>query len=318
MRMRRMLIAILAGAVVAACGPDGAPPMLGYVEVEPTRVAAQEGGRLVTLAVTRGDEVAAGAPLFALDADLERPAVDEAEARRLQSKAEAADLATGKRPAELDALRAQVAAALAALQLAQRDLERQGTLAARGFLSNAGLDAQRERVRTSQAQLDQARAELRAAELAGREAQREAAAAAVQAAAAQHDQARTRLAQRSLVAPAAARVEDTYYRVGEWVPAGSPVVSLLPAGSVKLRFFIPEARLAGVPVGSRIQVSCDGCGQAFVARVTWVATSAEFTPPVIYSKDNRSKLVFKAEAVADAAIRLAPGLPVEVTPQAAP
>lgn len=290
--------------------------MLGYVEVEPTRLAAPLGGRLLTLSVQRGDEVQANAPLFTLDTELEQPSVAEAQARQAQSEAQAFDLASGKRPAELDALRAREAAALSALRLGERDLARQEALAAQGFTSSAGLDTGRERVRILRAQLDQARADLRAGELAGREAQRRAAAAAVQVAQAQQASAQARLAQKSVTAPVAARVEDTYYRVGEWVPAGSPVLSLLPAHSIKLRFYIPQTRLAQLPVGSRVRVTCDGCGQPFPARIRWIAPSAEFTPPVIYSKDNRSQLVFKAEAVPDGPQALVPGLPVDITPEA--
>lgn len=318
MNARALLAAMLCVCALTGCGSKNEPPMLGYVETEPTRIAAQQGGRLVKLGVSRGDDVAAGALLFALDTDLERPALDEAEARRVQSDAQATDLATGKRPAELDALRARETAALSTLQLAERDLARQQGLAVKGFLSDAALDTYRERVRSGRAQLDLTHAEVRAAELAGRTAQREAASAAIKVAEAQRDQARTRLAQKEIPAPVAARVEDTYFRIGEWVPAGSPVVSLLPAGSIKLRFYIPEGRLANIPVGSRVRVTCDGCATSFTAKVRWVATSAEFTPPVIYSKDNRAKLMFKAEAFPEGVATLAPGLPVEIrleTPQ---
>lgn len=309
----RFALFALACSCLQACSPHHEPPMLGYVEVEPTRLASPVGGRLVTLSVQRGDEVQAQAPLFALDTELEQPTLAEARARQAQSQAQASDLASGKRPAELDALRARVSAARSALQLGQNDLARQEALAQQGFTSKAGLDGMRERVQTLNAQLAQAQADLRAGELAGREAQRQAAQAAIQVAQAQQASAQARLAQKSISAPVAARVEDTYFRVGEWVPAGTPVLSLLPDHSSKLRFYIPEPRLAQLPVGSQVRVSCDGCGPPFVARIRWVARSAEFTPPVIYSKDNRSQLVFKAEAVPEQARELVPGLPVEIT-----
>lgn len=318
MNMHTFLLSLLVAASLAACTPQQVePPMLGYVEVEPTRVAAPYAGRLVKLAVTRGGTVAAGAPLFTLDSDLERPALLEAQARREQSAAQLADLASGKRPAELDALRARVVAAESALRLARQDLARQQDLAKQGFLSSAGLDSLRERVNGSVAQLEQARADLRAAELAGREAQRAAAASALKAAEAQQAQAALRLDLKTLTATTAARVEDTYFREGEWVPAGTPVVSLLPAGSTKLRFYIPQARLADFPAGRTVTVVCDGCGAAVAARITWVASSAEFTPPVIYSKDNRAKLVYMAEARPQGDVQLAAGQPVEVRAGAA-
>ena len=113
----------------------------------------------------------------------------------------------------------------------------------------------------------------------------------------------------------AARVDDTLYRVGEWVAAGSPVVTLIEPSAVKLRFFVPEARLAQVAPGTRVQAVCDGCPAPIAATVRYVAREAEFTPPVIYSRGTREKLVFLVEAwpsAADAA-RLRPGLPVDVT-----
>ncbi len=312
MKQRRLIAGLLPLALLG-CAPQGEPPLLGYVEVEPTRIAAPQAGRLLQLHVARGDSVAAGGALFVLDTELERGALDEAEARQRQSQAQAQDLASGKRPAELDAFRARMATARSALALAESDLARQQALAAQGFVSPASLDQMRERLRSAQAQQAQAQAELSAAELAGREAQRNAAQAAVKVAEAQQMQAETRLAQKQLFAPLAARVEDTYYRPGEWVPAGSPVLSLLPAGSLKLRFYIPEPKLASMPPGSTVHVRCDGCGAGFDAKISWVASSAEFTPPVIYSKDNRAKLVFRAEALPLGAVSLTPGLPVEVS-----
>lgn len=302
----------LLALALSGCAPQGEAPLLGYVEAEPTRIAAPQAGRLVQLSVARGTEVQAGAALFALDIELERTALDEAEARRLQVDAQARDLASGRRPAELDAFRAREASARSALALAETELTRQQSLAAQGFVSAMSLDNVTERVRAAGWQLEQAQADRRSAELAGREAQRAAAGAAVQVADAQRAQAQTRVSQKALVAPAAARVEDTYYRVGEWVPAGSPVLSLLPAGSLKLRFYVPEPRLAALKPGAVVHVRCDGCGEGFDARISWVASSAEYTPPVIYSKDNRAKLVFKAEAVPVSPQALTPGLPVEI------
>jgi HlyD family secretion protein len=116
------------------------------------------------------------------------------------------------------------------------------------------------------------------------------------------------------VAPAAGRVADTYYRPGEWVSAGSPVVSLLPDGATKARFFVPEAEVGALAPGQGVTIHCDGCGTAIAARITRIATQAEYTPPVIYSNAQRAKLVFMVEArpnVADAR-RLKPGQPLDV------
>jgi HlyD family secretion protein len=115
-------------------------------------------------------------------------------------------------------------------------------------------------------------------------------------------------------APAAARVADTYFRVGEWVNAGVPVVSLLPDGATKARFFVPEAELGSIAAGQAVTLSCDGCGAPIPARITRIATQAEYTPPVIFSNAQRAKLVFMIEARPEPAEgkRLKPGQPLDV------
>jgi HlyD family secretion protein len=124
-----------------------------------------------------------------------------------------------------------------------------------------------------------------------------------------------RLAQRAVAAPASGLVHDTYYVVGDWVPAGSPVASVLPPGNVKVRFYVAQTALGRLKRGQTLTVTCDGCAAPIAATIVFIADRAEFTPPVLYSKENRSKLVYLVEAKpapADAA-RLNPGQPVDVT-----
>ena len=89
---------------------------------------------------------------------------------------------------------------------------------------------------------------------------------------------------------------DTLYREGEWVAAGSPVVRMLPPQNVKVRFFVPQAIVGGLAHGRAVAIQCDGCGADIPATLTYVSNEAEFTPPVIYSNETRSKLVFMVEA----------------------
>jgi HlyD family secretion protein len=117
----------------------------------------------------------------------------------------------------------------------------------------------------------------------------------------------------------AALVNDTLYREGEWVGAGAPVASLLPPGNVKIRFYVPEPQLASLRVGAPVSVRCDGCASAVAAKISFIAPQAEYTPPVIYSRENRAKLVFLVEARPESTdATLNPGLPVEVALAAAP
>jgi HlyD family secretion protein len=109
-------------------------------------------------------------------------------------------------------------------------------------------------------------------------------------------------------------VQDTLYRAGEWVATGNPVVELLPPANIKVRFFVPQAALPRIKPGQTVSVTFDGGPHAYSATVNFISTQAEFTPPVIYSRENRSKLVFMIEAKfspADAA-DLRPGQPVDV------
>ena len=124
--------------------------------------------------------------------------------------------------------------------------------------------------------------------------------------------ARWREGQKQRAAPLAAEVFDVLFRPGEWVPAGAPVVALLPPGALKVRFFVPEPQLAQARVGREVLLACDGCAAGLKARIRWVSPQAEFTPPVIYSNDSRSKLVFMVEAEPLGGAALRPGQPLDV------
>ena len=124
----------------------------------------------------------------------------------------------------------------------------------------------------------------------------------------------TRLSRRQVFSPVTGTVQEVYYRPGEVVPAGRPVVSLLPPGNIKVRFFIPEPVLASIDYGDIVKVHCDACAPVITAHVSFIARQSEFTPPVIYSLEERSKLVFLVEALPDKPNALRVGQPVDVTP----
>jgi len=122
----------------------------------------------------------------------------------------------------------------------------------------------------------------------------------------------TRLARRKVSSPATGVVQQIYFRQGEMVPAGRPVLALLPPENIKLRFFLPETTVAKVAIGDSVNVSCDACPSDLAARVSFIAQSAEFTPPVIYSLEERSKLVYLVEARPGKPAALRVGQPVSV------
>ncbi|WP_353858864.1 HlyD family efflux transporter periplasmic adaptor subunit [Azospirillum formosense] len=299
-------------SVLGLGGGDAVPLAHGYAEGEYLRIAAPVAGTLDTLAVTRGGRVEAGAPLFALDRTGARAERDRLAAALAQALAQLADLRTGRRPDELAVVAAQRAQAEAALRYSEAELARQQTLVARKVSSDDRLDAARATRDRDRARLEELTAQLAVSNLPARPDQIRAAEDAVAQAEAALAQADKRLAELAPPAPEAALVEDTLFNPGEWVPAGAPVVSLLPPSKRKLVFFVPEPLMARVRPGDRVTVRCDGCPPGLSARVTYVAPRVEYTPPVIYSVGSREKLVFRVEARLEDGAALNPGLPVDV------
>ncbi len=142
--------------------------------------------------------------------------------------------------------------------------------------------------------------------------------AALRQAKANLEWSKTRLARRRALSPADGTIQEVYYRPGETVPPGRPVMALLPPGNLKIRFFTPEGLLPDIKYGQTVSVSCDGCEKDLTAKVTFIAKSAEYTPPVIYSREERAKLVFLIEARPAHPEKFRVGQPVTVTLPEAP
>ncbi len=300
---------------LAACGSGEQRPIQGYIEGEYLRVGAPFAGTLQQLSVRRGSEVIAGAPLFALERENETAARREAEERLRSAEAQLANMQTGKRAPEVQVIAEQLQQARAARDLSAANLKRQQKLFADGFVSSAALDDARTTAKRDEARVSELEANVTTQKLPARPDEIRAAEADAKAAREVLAQNEWRLAQRAMAAPAAGLVHDTYYNPGDFVPAGSPVVSILPPANVKARFYVPEPELARLKPGMQVTLACDGCGAPIAARIDFVSDKAEFTPPVLYSKDVRAKLVFLIEArpaPADAA-KLKPGQPVDVT-----
>ncbi len=184
-------------------------------------------------------------------------------------------------------------------------------------------DLQKADVQMRQATLASARqAFARAQELlrsaAGTQKTMDDASAALQQAQANLDSAQTRLTRRRQLSPVTGSVEEVYYRPGETVQPGKPVVALLPPANLKIRFFAPERQLAAIQIGESVGVSCDSCAAGLTAKVTFIARNAEYTPPVIYSLEERAKLVYLIEARPDDPSKFRVGQPVTVTRGGAP
>jgi HlyD family secretion protein len=243
----RPALLVAALLALAGCTDRSAPPAYqGWVEADFVFVGPDEPGRVVTEAVREGDAVAAGAPLFALDDDLQQ--------------------------ADLAQIRASVDNARQAFERAEKLLR-----------TSAG----------TQMAYDNTQAALREAE-------------------ARLNSAQTRLTRRRIASPAAGVVQQIYFRPGEMVSAGRPVLALLPPAHVKVRFYVPEAALPRIAHGDPVDVHCDGCAGGLTARISFIASSAEYTPPVIYSLEERAKLVFLVEALPAHPEALRVGQPLSV------
>jgi len=312
--MRRLLLP-LALATLAGCQKPAGDSLQGYVEGEFVLLASPYAGQLQKLHVRRGDRVEAGKPVFALEQEAERAARLEAEEKLKTARARLDNLVAAKRPDEIQALRAELTQARATRDLSASQLDQQRKLLKEGFTSQARYDEALRSLERDAGRVKEAEAQLRnALQPVGRDDERKAAEGDVAAAQASLAQAAWRLDQKSVAAPLAALVQDTYFVEGEWVPAGRPVASLLPPGNVKLRFYVPETILGAIQPGREIEAGCDGCPQPIAARVSYISSQAEYTPPVLYTREQRSKLMYLIEARPDPAraAGLRPGQPVDI------
>lgn len=315
----RMALVYLGGVLAAlfileSCSHADRTRVQGYVEGEFVYIASPLAGALDSLFVQRGAQVKAGDSLFELNSTPERAARDEAEQQLGQARANLEDVKKGRRPSEIESVEAELKHARIALTLSEKDLVRHaklmripGATAVQEFdRARSSRDQNRERV----AQLE---AELKTARLGSRVDQVGAAESYVRALEAALTKAEWDLSQKRQTAPQAGLVFDRLYREGEWVPAGRPVVVLLPPQNIKMRAFVPEKRIGTIHPGDSVRVFVDGVPDPFIGKVSFISPKAEYTPPVIYSQESRSKLVFMIEVVFDptTAANLHPGQPVD-------
>jgi HlyD family secretion protein len=311
----RILPVIFAFIALAACDVQ-TNGFTGYVEGEYVYVSPTSGGNLAVLSIARGENIKKDQPLFSLETTVLKADMAMAASALDQAKAQLADLEKGMRPEEIDVIESQIDQAKSEMWNTQRQYERIAILVKKNDATKAQLDGRKSDYDKAAARVAELEAQLKTAKLSARVDAISASKAAVEIASQKYVQSQQRLRDAAPVSAMDAKVEDTFYRPDEFVPEGSPVVSLLPAENIKIRFFVPQAQLASVQVGQKITVHCDGCAQSAEATVAFIASQAEYTPPVIYSTESRQKLVFMVEARPDepiaAAAALHPGMPVDV------
>jgi HlyD family secretion protein len=247
MRFVKSIAAVALCAVMAACAEQNNTGYQGWVEADLIFVSPDEAGRVTRLSVREGDTVTAGAPLYALDDDLQKADLNQQ---------------------------------MASLANAQQTFDRAQALSKTGSGTQASYDAALSALRIAEARVNTSQ---------------------------------TRLARRSANAPVTGTVHQIYFREGEMVQQQRPVLSILPPGNMKVRFFVSETELPKLAIGQDVRVSCDGCAADLSAKIYYIATTAEYTPPVIYSQEERHKLVYLVQARPNKPDLLRVGQPVSVT-----
>jgi HlyD family secretion protein len=318
---RRMIASVTLMAFVllfaTGCANKQVAEYQGYVEGKFVYVASPESGRLDRLSVTRGQTVSAGDALFGLDDEPEASAVLQARQALRSSESKLSDLQTGKRPPEIEVTREQLMEAVAEKKQADQILASDQAQYRAGGIAQTELINAQAAAETSAARVREREADVSVDALPAREQQIRAQRNQVAGDRATLAQAEWRLQQKQISSPRKGLVFDTLYREGEWVAAGNPVIELLPPQNLEVRFFVPETVVGALRTGESIRVRCDGCSSSVLATVTFISPQCEYTPPVIYSNENRSKLVFMviAKPPVEKAAMLHPGQPVGVTLQ---
>ncbi|MDE2499752.1 MAG: efflux RND transporter periplasmic adaptor subunit [Alphaproteobacteria bacterium] len=272
--MKRLSLILV--LLLAGCGQNNDHAWLGYAEGDYAFVSAPQAGWVTDVAVDRGAWVKQGDLLFTLDDTSQIAARDTAQAAIAQAEG-------------------QMGQAQASLELTRKELTRQQGLMRADATSKQAYDQAKSNYDTAAALV---------AEIVANESQARASLA----------NAAYQLSQRDVISRTTGRVQDVYFRQGEYAPAMTPVISVLPPQNIYVRFFVPENEFAKIHLGDKVKISCDGCANNIVATVTFIASQEEFTPPVIFSITSRKQLVFKIEARAPGGLKLHPGQPVDVHP----
>lgn len=261
--------------VLTACVPDDENIINGYIEGEYVYVSPAVGGVLDEINVVKGQQISVGNKLFATDKKIWQANLQKAENEVLAAKE-------------------QQKAAAAVLLNVQKEYVRAQKLVKTNTVSVANFDAKLANYESAKAKNTELQALIDKAEQSLLQVKK------------QYDQ-------NIAVSKVSGVVDDVYFRIGEYVTGGNPVVSILPPENIKIRFFINEKEVSKLKVNQQIFVNCDGCNKEVVAKISYISSESEYTPPVIFSTESRSKLVFMIEAMFENKNEVLPvGLPVSV------
>lgn len=314
MRIARFILTFLS-CILLGCGRQTQDHYQGYVEGELIFLASPYGGVLEKLFVERGETINKGALIFKLDEYPEILKIKEAEAELNQAKKIHQDLQNPRRSPEIAALHEEVGQIDAKIKLAQLQVDRFHNLYKKNAISKENVD----RAVSQYEELQHARTEqlanLELAKQGSRKEQIDAQQAQVDLVAARLQQVRWQLAQKTLVAPVDGVVFDTYYQAGEFVPSQQAVAAILSPTNIRIEFFIPMSKLRSLHLGQGVSFTCGGCETSSPAKISYISPEAEYIPPLVYSRENQNKLVFRIKADISSPNRFKPGQPVMVDVQ---
>ncbi|KTD08290.1 HlyD family secretion protein [Legionella jamestowniensis] len=298
--------------LLVGCGDSSQRRFQGYVEGENIYLASPNSGILKQLFAHRGDHVTKGQLLFQLDEDPQALVVKQSEADLIQAQKTLNDLEQPRRIPEIEAIKAQIEQTDARLKLAEIRVRRMEMLYAKQAVDKDSVDAAIAHYKEQQQLKAQYESNLQLARLGSRNEQIKAQQAQVISLEAKLKEAQWQLAQKRMYAPAEGYIFDTYYRVGEFVGSQQAVLSLLPPENVRIQFFAPVEVLPQLKRGQKIEFICFGCSQSSTAIVDYISPEAEFIPPLVFSRENEDKLVFRIKARIVQPDKFKPGEPVTV------
>lgn len=308
------LLPLTALILIAGCQEPAAPDIhYGYVEARLAHIAPVPSGRITDLSVREGQQVTTDQLLFSIDPARAQAALASAQSSSEAARARLADLQKAGRPAEIRAAEQILAQKRASLVLANESLKRSETLVQQKLAPVARLDSDKASRDAALAGVEEAKARLSLLKQPARTDQIVAAKASAKQTQAQVEQAAFDLDQYQIKALRPAKVEILYRQIAELAGPTSPVLALLYPDQMRVRFFIPEPELQEIKAGLEVNLTCDGCGAGLRGKVSFIAGQSEFTPPVIFTQQERTKLVWMVEITPDTPEQFRIGQPVEVT-----
>ncbi len=311
--MKNCIFMVTAAALLMTACEKKDTGLTGYAEGDYVYISPTTSGILTRADKRDGDRYADGDSLFEIDATRLKADVTIGEETVRQTSETLADQEKGSRPEEIAVIKRQLESVIATRDNARAEANRMNKLLKSNTVSQSDADEQEAIALVAEARVRELEGRLAVAMLGGRPNALEALRAVVDAGTAQTTKALSYLAEAAPRAKGAGVVERVLYREGEFVPAGSPVMMLLPDGNRKVRFFVSQRDVATIKIGAPVEVMADGFAKPMTAKVSYVSTQAEYTPPVIYSVKNRDKLMFMVEARPDEySEALRPGLPLTV------